>query len=169
MKVRLTRTERSILGLCEVFYHMQYVKLKHNAVHWMFYLLSRKGMPFGRYHYVEVANCPYSAELEADLKALDEKQDDIMDFYDAELTVHAVPATYLATAECVREVLEFDYVSNVLDWVETLASLSFMAEHDFGSKNKVVLCNRYIMMMPKVEYTTVKNAWRVLENAKMTF
>ena len=169
MKVKLAKHERAILGLCEIFYRQQYTKLKHDAVRNMLYLLYRKGIHVKSYPYVCDTNGPCSAELEADLKELDMKQDLIMDFYEADLTVHAVPAAYLAAAECMREVLRCDDESDVIAWTAMLAMLSCLAEHEVGNENSIIVCNRYIMMKPHAEYESVKRAWQVLEDAKMTF
>ena len=168
MKTSLKRHEKAILGMCEVFYHRQYTLLKHRSIHWMIYLLSRKNVSLKPYRFVWGQDGPVSAELEADLQALDEKQNDIMDFYDADLTIHAVSATYLASAECVREILELEDASNLFSWVETLASLSFLAESAVD-ETRIIVCNRYMMMKPNANYDDVQKAWAVLERAKMGF
>ena len=169
MKTKLTRTERKILGLCEVFYHKHYTQLKHNAVHWMLYLLYRKNVSVGQYSYIESSDGPYSADLEADLNILDEKQEDIMDFYDAELTIHAVPAAYLGSADCIREMLDLKHHDNVVAWVDMLAYLSFMAASETGGGTRIIICNRYMMLKPNADYEPVKEAWQVLDSAGMTF
>ena len=169
MKVKLAKHERAILGLCEIFYRQQYTKLKHDAIQNMLYLLYRKGIHVKSYLYLCNTKGPHSAELEADLKALDAKQDLIMDFYDAELTIHAVSAAYLAAAECIREVLQFENESDIIAWAAMLAALSCLAEHESTGNNSIVVCNRYIIMKPNADYESVKRAWQVLDNAKMTF
>jgi hypothetical protein len=133
----------------------------------MLYLLSRKDIRVKSYAYVCSVDGPYSAELDADLAELDEKRDLVVDFYDSELTVHAVSATYLAAAECVREMLQFDKAQDVITWAEMLATLSCLAEQAHG--NFVVVCNQYVMVHGNADYEVVKRAWQLLDEAKMTF
>ena len=169
MSVKLYKHECVILGLCEIFYHKQYTQLTRNAIQNMLYLLSRKNVRVKAYSYVCSVNGPYSAELDADLIELDEKRELIVDFYDSELTVHAVSATYLAAAECVREMLQFDKAQNVMTWAEMLATLSCLTANEQVNGNSVVVCNQYVMTHANADYEAVKRAWQLLEDAKMTF
>lgn len=180
----LSFQERAFLTLYNRFFGVNYSANNGDSTNLhiqsqkMCYMLKAKGIQIGEFDYSWNSYGPFSAGLQRQLKALDEKQDDVTKYYadsagkdilfsDTDSPDSLFSQSDGAIVDALSSKLEIkDHNTDSRNWIELLASIMFISRSIFPGEGEDVVVRKLLLLKPRYrDYEELSKAWKILNTA----